>query len=70
MDDRNLDPLAAVCSANDMDRIRRFRFLFTQEEMDEFIKWALEHDQPKVRGMCLFFNLLHQLTEEHRVDEE
>ncbi|KIJ45034.1 hypothetical protein M422DRAFT_251232 [Sphaerobolus stellatus SS14] len=45
----NLDPLSEVLTKEEMDRIRLFRFLITQEEMDEFIEWASTHEEKKLR---------------------
>ncbi|KIJ41523.1 hypothetical protein M422DRAFT_255431 [Sphaerobolus stellatus SS14] len=45
----NLDPLSEVLTKEDMDRIRLFRFIPNQEDMDTFIQWASTHPEKKLR---------------------
>ncbi|KAF8516464.1 hypothetical protein BU17DRAFT_67470 [Hysterangium stoloniferum] len=46
---RGVDPLKAVCSHEDYNRIAHFQYITTQEKMDEFTAWCLGHEQLKVR---------------------
>ncbi|KIJ37762.1 hypothetical protein M422DRAFT_259598 [Sphaerobolus stellatus SS14] len=46
----NLDPLSEVLTKEDMDRIRLFRFIPNQEDMDTFIQWASTHPEKKLRN--------------------
>ncbi|KAF8514442.1 hypothetical protein BU17DRAFT_94529 [Hysterangium stoloniferum] len=46
---RGVEPLKAVCSHEDYNRIVHFQYITTQEKMDEFTAWCLGHEQPKVR---------------------
>ncbi|KIJ33118.1 hypothetical protein M422DRAFT_783248 [Sphaerobolus stellatus SS14] len=45
----NLDALSELLTKEEMDRIRLFRFLTTQEEMNEFTAWASSHPEKKLR---------------------
>ncbi|KAF8508185.1 hypothetical protein BU17DRAFT_70896 [Hysterangium stoloniferum] len=46
---RGVEPLKAVCSHEDYNRIVHFQYITTQEKMDEFTAWCLGHEQPKVQ---------------------
>ncbi|KIJ47602.1 hypothetical protein M422DRAFT_248597 [Sphaerobolus stellatus SS14] len=47
----NLAELSGILTKEEMDRIRMFRFIMTQEEMDTFIEWGTCHSEKKLRAI-------------------